>query len=66
MIKVYTKDGCPKCRVLKMKLAQKNLEYEEINDLDLMIEKGFKSTPQMEVDGKVYDFADAIKYVNER
>lgn len=66
MITVYTKDGCPKCRVLKMKLDQKGLEYKEINDLDLMIQKGFKSTPQMEVDGTVYDFPEAIKYVNER
>ena len=66
MITVYAKDGCPKCKVLKMKLAQKNIEYKEVNDLDLMISMGIKSAPQMDVDGTMYDFPEAIKYVNER
>ena len=66
MVKVYTKEGCPKCRILKMKLAQKGIEYEEFMDFDEMLKMGIKSVPQMEVDGKRMDFAAAIKYVNER
>ena len=66
MITVYTKEGCPKCKVLKMKLAQKGIEYKEISDLDLMISMGVKSAPQMDVDGVMYDFPSAVKYVNER
>ena len=66
MITVYTKEGCPKCKVLKMKLAQKNIEYKEISDLNLMISMGIKSAPHMDVDGTMYDFPEAIKYVNER
>ena len=66
MITVYTKEGCPKCKILKMKLAQKGIEYNEVNDLQQMIAMGIKSAPQMDVDGVKYEFAEAIKYVNER
>ena len=66
MITIYTKEGCPKCKILKLKLAQKNMEYKEVNDIDLMISMGIKSAPQMDVDGQMYDFPEAIKYVNER
>lgn len=66
MITIYTKEGCPKCKILKMKLAQKNIEYKEISDVNLMIDMGIKSAPQMDVDGTMYDFSEAIKYVKER
>lgn len=66
MITVYTKEGCPKCRVLKLKLNQKGIEYTEFQDVQAMIDMGIKSTPQMDVDGKMYTFEEAIKYVNER
>ena len=67
MIKVYTVVGCPKCKILKMKLAQKGIEYEEFNDVDKMIEMGIKGTPMMSVDGgKLMNFAEAVKYINER
>lgn len=66
MITVYAKEGCPKCRVLKLKLNQKGLEFQEFNDMQAMIGMGIKSVPQMKVDDKMYSFEEAIKYVNER
>ena len=66
MITVYAKEGCPKCRVLQLELNQKNLEFQEFNDMDAMIAMGIKSVPQMKVDDKLYSFEEAIKYVNER
>ena len=54
---------CPQCRVLEMKLKQKGVSYEEINDVELMQEKGFMSAPKLEVDGTVYDFKEAVKWV---
>lgn len=59
---LYTAN-CPKCRVLTTKLAQKSIDYEEINDVDLMMQKGFTTVPMLEVDGVVYDFKQAVEWI---
>ena len=58
--------GCPKCRILKMKLDQKGIQYQNITDVELMRAKGFQEAPKLEVDGVVMGFADAMKWVGER
>ena len=55
--------GCPKCKVLKMKLDKSGLEYETVNDVAVMKEKGFKEAPKLEVDGVVYGFAEAVEWL---
>lgn len=57
---------CPKCMVLEKKLKSKNIEYTENTDTDLMISKGFLSTPILEVDGNIMDFKAANTWINER
>lgn len=54
---------CPKCKVLSSKLNQKNISYEEINDVELMAQKGFATVPQLEVDGVVYNFKEAVEWI---
>ena len=55
---------CPACNVLKKKLDAKGIQYQEITDKQVMLEKGFTSMPMLEVNGQVYDFAGARKWVN--
>lgn len=57
---------CPKCKVLEAKLKQSNIKFEEINDVELMVQKGFKSAPILEVDGVVYGFKEAVEWIKER
>lgn len=57
---------CPKCKVLELKLKQKNINYEEINDVEIMKAKGFMSAPKLEVDGAVYEFKDAVEWIKEQ
>jgi glutaredoxin len=57
---------CPKCKVLESKLNQKGINYEEINDVKVMREKGFMSAPNLEVNGVVYDFKEAVKWIGEQ
>lgn len=57
---------CPMCRVLESKLKQSNIEFEEINDINLMAQKGFKSAPVLEVDGVAYNFKEAIEWIKEQ
>lgn len=54
---------CPKCKVLKTKLNQKNINYEEVNDVDVMVQKGFSTVPKLEVNGVVYDFKEAVEWI---
>lgn len=57
---------CPKCKVLEAKLKQGNIGFEEINDVDLMVQKGFKSAPILEVDGVAYGFKEAVEWIKEQ
>lgn len=57
---------CPKCKVLELKLKQKNINFEENNDVELMVQRGFKSAPVLEVDDVVYDFKKAVEWIGEQ
>lgn len=57
---------CPRCTVLEAKLKQKNIEYEECNDIEEMLKLGIQEAPQLKVDGKLMTFSEAVKWVNER
>ena len=63
---VLYEHGCPRCKVLKMKLDQKGIVYENINDVELMKEKGFAEAPKLEVDGVVMNFKEAVDWVKEQ
>lgn len=62
MIKLYT-THCPKCKVIEKKLAQKNIQYIEVTDVDEMQRLGFKSAPILEVDGKIMNMTDANRWI---
>ena len=64
-VTLYT-THCPKCKVLEKKLNSKNINYNEVTDTNIMIAKGFTSTPMLEVDGTIMDFEEANKWVNEQ
>lgn len=63
MITLYT-THCPKCEMLERKIIEKHIEIEICEDVDLMCEKGLTSAPALEVDGKLLNFKDAIKFIN--
>lgn len=66
MIVIYTQDGCPKCNILKKKMNNKNIEYTECSDVDILVSKGIEFTPMLEVENKMMDYTNAVKWVNER
>lgn len=65
MIRLYS-TGCPKCKVLEKKMEEKNISFEKIDDVDLMLSKGFMEVPMLEVDGELYDFREAIKWIQTK
>lgn len=56
--------NCPKCNVLKMKLDSKKIQYSLVTDVNQMKAMGFLTAPILEVDGKTFDFGEAVKYIN--
>ena len=57
---------CPRCKVLTAKLQQKNIAFEEVNDVEVMTAKGFKEAPKLEVNGVVMDFKQALDWMKEQ
>lgn len=55
--------NCPRCNILDMKLRDKGVEYTVNTNVDDMIAKGFQNAPILEVDGKYYEFGEAVKYI---
>jgi glutaredoxin len=56
-------NNCPKCKILKSKLDEKKIEYEIFNDINIMIKKGFRSLPILEVNGENLDYLKAINFI---
>ena len=63
---VLFSNNCPRCKVLKTKLEQSNIEFKENNDVEIMAQKGFTTVPMLEVDGVIYNFKEAVKWIGEQ
>ena len=57
--------GCPKCKVLKIKLDELKIEYTENNSVEDMEKLGIMSVPVLSIDGKMYDFLEAVKKLKD-
>lgn len=59
-LEIYTKKACPFCDMLKDMLAEKNIEYSEINietdsdARDFMLAEGHTTVPQVYRNGKLF------------
>lgn len=60
---LYTKSGCPKCKVLEKELKTNGISYNEITDINHMIELGLREVPVLSVNGKLLRYSDAISYI---
>ena len=58
--------GCPKCKVLVAKLNAKNIKYNTVSDVGIIISKGISTVPVLEVNGTIMDFKTAVDWINER
>lgn len=64
MIILYS-TGCSRCKVLEARLNAKNIKYNLVDDIDVMMEKGIQQVPVLQVDGKMMDFVEAVKWTNQ-
>lgn len=57
---------CPRCSILEKKMTAANIKYEVEDNVDKMIAKGFTSAPMLEVDDKILNFSEAVKWLKEQ
>ena len=62
---IFYSTHCPKCQALEGELKKHHLNYIEIDDVNMMIKKGFTSAPMLLVDGKILDFVEAMKWLKD-
>ena len=58
--------GCPNCLRLKKKLDEKNIQYEDVTDKQVMLSLGFEEAPKLSVNGVVMSFKEAVKWIGEQ
>lgn len=63
-VKLYT-THCPKCKILEERLNEKKVKFEVIDNMEELQKMNFKSVPNLEIDGKIYNYLEAIKYLNK-
>jgi len=49
--------------MVKHTLTQKDVEFNIVNDIEVMSMMGFKSAPMLEVDGNIMNAKDAINWI---
>ena len=58
--------GCPKCSILKKKLEQKGIVYQENNSVEEMLGLGITQVPVLKIGSSLLEFADANDWVNKQ
>ena len=57
--------GCPKCSILKKKLKQKGIVYQENNSVEEMLGLGITQVPVLKIRSRLLEFADENEWVNK-
>ena len=66
MVTIYTTETCPKCKILKMKLTAKGIDYKECTDMEIMEFLELRSVPYLEVNEQLMDFSEANNWINKQ
>lgn len=62
---VYSSPSCPKCKILKMELTRRGVEFEDCQDTDKIAAMGIQSVPMLSINGELFGMADAIRGIKE-
>ena len=65
MIEIFTTESCSRCKMLKQRMIDKNIDFKENNDEEEMAKLGFMTVPMLRTDeGELLDFGKAISWIN--
>lgn len=63
---IFHSSHCPRCLILEKKLKEKGIQYEENNDVQVMIKKGLEMAPALEIEGKLLNYKEAVNWIKEQ
>ena len=63
---LYHQPTCPQCRAVESLLKRKDIQYTSNMDVDYMQSVGIKSTPTLEVDGKLLKGKEIVNWIHEQ
>lgn len=66
MITLYVVENCPKCKVLKQKLTNANIDFTVSQDVKKLIANKILNAPVLEIDSKFLDFSESIQWIKEQ
>lgn len=65
MVEIFSTEYCPRCKMLKARMKEKNIEFKENQNEEEMQELGFTTIPMIRTDsGELLDFGKAITWIN--
>lgn len=59
-------NGCPRCKILKQRLDEKGLKYEESDDTEFLQQYKILSFPALDIGGRVLKFYHAILWLKNQ
>ena len=62
---VLFSNGCPRCKILKQKLDDKQIKYTISDNFDEVMDQGLQTAPVLKVNNEYYQFGDAVKLIGE-
>lgn len=62
---VWSTPGCPRCKGLMQQLKSKGIEFEDNNNADELVAKGFTTAPVLQVDDKFFVGKDIYTWMQE-
>lgn len=63
---LYSTESCPRCKILKQKLTDNNIEFEECHDMEILESLNIEEVPQLLVNDELLSFGEAVKYINNK
>lgn len=57
--------GCSRCKMLEARMIEKDIPFEEIDDVDEINRIGITQTPMLKVGDKLMDFSRAIEWIRK-
>ena len=63
---IFYTTGCPKCKILKKKLDEKNIAYAINDSVAEMLKLGITRVPVLSIDGQLKNFKESVEWVNNQ
>lgn len=62
---LYSSNECTRCKLVKQMLDIHNVQYTEINDKRIMIDKEIENVPALEINEKIIEYQEVLTWLQQ-